>query len=61
MLTSRWMTLAGRTREGLIKPLRRTVIALACATLTAVPALAADAAALRGYNAAVEESSISGI
>ena len=42
-------------------PLRRTVIALACATVAVVPALAAEPLALRGYNAAIEESSISGI
>jgi poly(3-hydroxybutyrate) depolymerase len=42
-------------------PLRRTVITLACATVAVVPALAAEPLALRGYNAAIEESSISGI
>ena len=41
--------------------MRRTVIALAYATVAVVPVLAAEPLALRGYNAAVEESSISGI
>jgi poly(3-hydroxybutyrate) depolymerase len=41
--------------------LRGTVIALACAALIVAPPLAAEPVALRGYNAAIGESSISGI
>src|SRR4030081_1351652 len=41
--------------------LRESVIAVACAALIATPPLAAEPAALRSYNAAIGESSISGI
>jgi poly(3-hydroxybutyrate) depolymerase len=41
--------------------LRGTVFAVACAALTPVPTLAAESAALRGYNAAIGQSSVSGI
>jgi hypothetical protein len=41
--------------------LRESVIAVACAALIATPPLAAEPVALRGYNAAIGESSISGI
>src|SRR5882672_4449292 len=41
--------------------LREAVIALACAARIAAPPLAAEPAALGGYNAAIGETSISGI
>src|ERR1700704_4946880 len=42
-------------------PLRCTIIALTSAAVMAVSPLAAEPAALRGYNAAIGESSVSGI
>lgn len=44
-----------------VAALRRTSIAIGCAALVAGPALAQAPAALPGYNAAIGESSISGI
>jgi len=41
--------------------LRGIIFALSCAAVTAVSTLAAESAALHGYNAAIGESSISGI
>src|SRR5260370_23531339 len=41
--------------------LRGTTVLLACAAVSAVSPLAAEPVALRGYNAAIGESSISGI
>src|ERR1700738_2309549 len=41
--------------------LRGTIVLLACAAVSAVSPLAAEPVALRGYNAAIGESSISGI
>src|ERR1700730_15726293 len=44
-----------------IGALRGTTVLLACAAVSAVSPLAAAPVALRGYNAAIGESSISGI
>src|SRR3984893_9160816 len=44
-----------------IGALRGTIVLLACAAVSAVSPLAAEPVALRGYNAAIGESSISGI
>src|SRR5260221_1018775 len=52
-----------RTEEYLMRtgPLRCTIIAFTSATVMAVSPLAAEPVALRGYNAAIGESSVSGI
>jgi hypothetical protein len=43
------------------RSLHQIIIALGCSAVGAAPALAAEATGLRGYNAAIAESSISGI
>jgi poly(3-hydroxybutyrate) depolymerase len=57
------VVLARYNPEGVMRLalLRRTVIALVCAVSIPVSPLAAEPVALRGYNAAIGESSISGI
>src|ERR1700730_11036214 len=44
-----------------IGALRGTIVLLACAAVSAVSPLAAEPVALHGYNAAIGESSVSGI